>query len=114
MMTSADARRRWWGLFYLVMAFGLLTWGETLLKPYLEGYGYVAYWLICFLFTLLAIFTSLKDFAVMRLRSRHANELLVENTLKEVERLRKEHDLEPGPSNTDRERAAENPSSATD
>ena len=37
MFSSADALRRWLGMFCLAVAAGLLIWGQTILKPYLEG-----------------------------------------------------------------------------
>jgi len=37
MGNSSDAMRRWLGAFSLAVAFGLLVWGETILKPFFEG-----------------------------------------------------------------------------
>ena len=49
MPTPADALRRWLGLFCLTMAAGMLIWGQTVLKPLLEGIGFLLYWAGCFL-----------------------------------------------------------------
>src|SRR5213593_3608536 len=47
MQTPADALRRWLGLFCLTMAGGMLIWGQTVLKPHLEGFGFLSYWAGC-------------------------------------------------------------------
>ena len=39
----------------------MLIWGQTILKPYLEGMGFVLYWLACLAFTGLALLTALLD-----------------------------------------------------
>ncbi|PYM10190.1 MAG: hypothetical protein DME18_16775, partial [Verrucomicrobia bacterium] len=57
----ADARRRWFGVFFLIIAVGMLVWGQTFLKPYLEGLGFIVYWLACMGFTGLAMLSALLD-----------------------------------------------------
>ena len=66
----ADVRRRWFGVFFLVIAAGMLIWGQTILKPYLEGIGFVLYWLACMTFTGLALLTALLDIWAVRRRTR--------------------------------------------
>lgn len=68
--TPADKRRRWFGLFYLLTAIGMLIWGQTVLQPHLNGLTYVIYWLTCFVMTLLAMLTAMLDIWVIRLRQR--------------------------------------------
>jgi hypothetical protein len=70
--TPADKRRRWFGLFYLLMAIGMLVWGQTILKPHLKGFTFIFYWLACFAMTLLAMITAMLDVWVIRLRQRHS------------------------------------------
>jgi hypothetical protein len=36
MLTSLDARRRWFGAFFLILSLSLLIWGTTLLSDYLQ------------------------------------------------------------------------------
>ena len=81
MSNPADARRRWFGLFFLFMAIGMLIWGQTILKPHLESIGYVLYWLGCFAFTLLALVIALVDFWIVRQRTRKAQHELVRHTV---------------------------------
>jgi len=69
--TPADKRRRWFGLFYLLTAIGMLVWGQTILKPHLTGFTFIFYWLSCFGMTLLAMIVAMLDIWVIRLRQRH-------------------------------------------
>jgi choline-glycine betaine transporter len=82
MNRPADAKRRWWGLFCLVMAVGLLMWGQTLLKPHLHGLLYIVYWLACFAFVVLAMLIALFDMWVVNLRRRAGNAKEIEELLK--------------------------------
>ena len=66
----ADARRRWFGVFFLIIAAGMLIWGQTYLKPWLSGLGFVIYWLGCLGFTGLAMLTALLDIWAVRRRTR--------------------------------------------
>jgi hypothetical protein len=87
-MDSADALRRWLGAFCLTVAAGMLIWGQTLLKPYLQGFGFLIYWSVCFFFTFGAIFIALLDVRAMRRRTRREQQELIERTLDEVENER--------------------------
>jgi hypothetical protein len=69
-VNAADARRRWFGVFFLIIAAGMLIWGQTFLKPYLEGLEFVIYWLACMGFTALAMGTALLDIWAVRRRTR--------------------------------------------
>ncbi len=70
MLTSVDARRRWFGTFFLILAGGLLVWGLTFLSAFLlrNPLFFVAYWLACFGLTALAFSIAIYDMAVMRRR----------------------------------------------
>jgi hypothetical protein len=72
MLTSVDARRRWFGTFFLILAGGMLGWGLTFLeRPLIENPAlFVSYWLGCFSLTLLAFVIALYDLRVMRRRIR--------------------------------------------
>jgi len=81
----ADARRRWFGAFFLIVAAGMLIWGQTLLKPYLEGLGFVIYWLSCMVFTGLAMLTALLDIWAVRRRTRDQQRDLLRRIFDESE-----------------------------
>jgi hypothetical protein len=85
MQTPADALRRWLGLFCLTMAGGMLIWGQTVLKPHLDGIGFLIYWGVCFLFTFAAIGIALVDMRVVRQRVRAEQEALIRRTLANLE-----------------------------
>jgi len=81
----ADVRRRWFGVFFLLIAAGMLIWGQTILKPYLEGMGFVLYWLACLAFTGLALLTALLDIWAVRRRTREQQRDLLHRIFDEAE-----------------------------
>jgi hypothetical protein len=72
MLTSVDARRRWFGAFFLIIAGGMMLWGFTFLGPFLvrNPFWFVIYWLICFGFTILSFAIAIYDMMVIRRRMR--------------------------------------------
>lgn len=86
MMDPVDARRRWWGLFCLTLAAGLVVWGQTVLRDVLTGIWFLFYWLICFTLTTLAILIALLDVRAVRRRTRRQQHDLLKRTLAEIER----------------------------
>jgi hypothetical protein len=85
MQNSAEALRRWLGLFCLAVAAGMLIWGQTILKPVLQGLGFVIYWGICFFFTVSAIVIALLDVRAVRHRIKAEQAELLAKTLQEIE-----------------------------
>src|SRR5881628_2804118 len=81
----ADARRRWFGVFFLLIAVGRLVWGQTFLKPYLEGLGFIVDWLACMGFTGLAMLSALLDIWAVRRRTRDQQRDLFRRILDEGE-----------------------------
>jgi hypothetical protein len=81
----ADVRRRWFGVFFLLIAAGMLIWGQTILKPYLVGIGFVVYWLACMAFTGLALLTALLDIWAVRRRTREQHQDLLQRIFDEGE-----------------------------
>jgi hypothetical protein len=84
--TLADAWRRWLGLLFLTLAFGLLVWGQTVLRDQLAPIPFVLYWGFCFLCTMGAIVTALLDVRATRKRAQREHEQLLRRTLEELER----------------------------
>jgi membrane protein implicated in regulation of membrane protease activity len=85
MGNSADALRRWLGAFCLAIAFGMLIWGETILKPFLTGLLFIFYWFTCFLFTCSSIVIALLDVRAVRRRVQAEQRDLIQRTLDEAE-----------------------------
>ncbi len=90
MTGSADALRRWFGLLFLALAAGMLIWGQTILKPYLDGFLFVLFWFVCFALTIAAVFIALLDIRATRRRARREHEELLQRTLTEIERDRQD------------------------
>lgn len=84
-MNNAQAWRRWFGVIFLALAFAMLVWGQTVLKPKLEGVGYVVYWTGCFLFTFLALMTALVDIWCVRRKQRNERRMLLKKAFTELE-----------------------------
>lgn len=72
MLTSTDARRRWFGSFFLILAGGLLVWGLTFLAPVLarRPVVFLLYWMACFGLTTVSFLIAIYDFREIRKRLR--------------------------------------------
>src|SRR5262245_9179190 len=92
MPSSADALRRWLGAFCLAMAAGMLIWGQTILLPYLHGLLFLIYWVLCFIFTIGAIFIALLDVRAVHRRIRSEQADLIQRTLEEIEHSKEQRD----------------------
>jgi len=86
MGNSRDALRRWLGAFCLAIAFGLLVWGETVLKPILTGFLFLIYWVGCFVFTIAAIVIALLDVRAVRRRTQAERRELLERSFQDIEK----------------------------
>ena len=84
MADAATARRRWFGLFFLACAGGMLIWGETLLKPWLTGGWFLLYWFGCFLATGLAIVAALADMRATQRRLQDEQRELLTRTWQDI------------------------------
>lgn len=88
MANSTDALRRWTALFCLAVSFGMLIWGQTLLKPHLEGPLYFIYWTIFFAFTSLTVLIGILDAWIVKRRSKLAHRELVRKLTEGFDRNR--------------------------
>lgn len=96
MAYASEPLRRWLGVFCLCLASGLLIWGQTILKPKLEGLMFLVYWGVCFLFTFGAIVIALWDILAIRRRVREEHRSLLRRTMEEVETQEQERRAERG------------------
>ena len=85
MGADATTRRRVIGAIFLLIAVAMLIAGDTLLKPSLKEIGYLVYWLICFVFTGLAILVAYLDVRALAQRSRREARDLIQSTLGKIE-----------------------------
>ncbi len=92
MLTPRDARRRRWGLGFLVLAASMLLWGETVFRHRLAGGGYVVYWTVCLALTCLALVVAWLDVRAVRRRVRRAQQELVRQAVGGEEAVRHDGD----------------------
>jgi hypothetical protein len=105
--TAEAARRRWFGLLFLILAGGMLIWGLTFLGPHLRRWGFIIYWSVCFVFTGLAVLIALLDLMAVRRAALLERRRLLGRAAEEMAaRVRAEHDHGPEPA-PDPVRAAE-------
>jgi hypothetical protein len=86
MLNKVDARRRWFGAFFLIVAGGMLAWGLTVLKPFLmrRPWLFVFYWLTCFVFTGLSFIVAALDMYIVRRRIRDERKKLMNNSFEDL------------------------------
>lgn len=94
---NAKTRRRWFGALCLAMAMLMLILGETLLDRHLPGVWFIGYWLVCFLFTTLAICVAMLDARASRREIRQEQKDLLKTTLSGIA----EEKLSRGRNNSD-------------
>ena len=85
MGADVTTRRRIIGAIFLLIALGMLIAGDTLLKAILKDIGYLVYWLVCFVFTGLAILVAYLDVRALQQRSRREARDLFQSTLGQIE-----------------------------
>ena len=95
MLTPLDARRRWFGAFFLIFGFGMLIWGATLLNSFLmqRPILFMLYWCSCALFTGLALIYALLDMLIMRRRARQEQIELASRSLGDIEEAKKKRNV---------------------
>jgi hypothetical protein len=84
MARDVTARRRWFGALLLLAALGMLICGQTVLQGRLGNLAFIAYWLVCFAFTSLAILIAFVDARALRHRVRQQQRDLFEATLRDI------------------------------
>lgn len=91
---NSKTRRRWFGVLCLLAAIAMLVAGETVLKGRMKALGFVAYWLLCFMATVLAIYAALLDARAVREETQAEQRALFENTVHKIqeEKARKARD----------------------
>lgn len=78
---TVQARRRWFGLLFLVLAGAMLIWGLTWLKPWLVGLRFVFYWILCTALTGGAFVVGCADLLAVRREQQRAMKDLIKHTL---------------------------------
>jgi hypothetical protein len=86
MLTPEDARRRWFGSLFLILAGGLLLWGFTFLGRTLvqNPVIFVIYWGACFLLTGASFTIAIYDMRVIRRRLREEQKTAFKRAFNDV------------------------------
>src|SRR5438445_309793 len=74
------------GLIFLGVALLMLVLGETVLRQSLGKVAFVIYWMVCFIFTALAILFSFLDVAGVQRQARAQQRELLEKTIGDIVR----------------------------
>lgn len=92
MDTNTDIPRRKRGMAFLVVAVVMLILGETVLRHSLAKVPFVLYWMVCFVFTALAILFSFLDVAGVQRQARAQQRELLERTIGDIVRQKQARD----------------------
>ncbi|HEX5221886.1 MAG TPA: hypothetical protein VFZ59_20140 [Verrucomicrobiae bacterium] len=87
---TSKTRRRWFGGICLLTAIAMLVVGQTLLKDRLQPLTFAAYWSVCFIVTGVAALVAWVDASRVRAEQRDAQRALIESTLREIERQKRD------------------------
>jgi hypothetical protein len=93
--TTRKAWRRWFGLLFLILAGAQLLWGFTLLRDTLRGWGFLAYWLMCFAFAAAALVVAVVDWVAIRREARAERRRLLLDALSAVATRQRERATPP-------------------
>jgi uncharacterized membrane protein HdeD (DUF308 family) len=85
MELGANGRRRWIGVLAISLALLMLVAGLSVLKPLLQGFALVWYWVLCLVITGLALILALLEMRDLQQRTRQEHRDLLEDTLKEIQ-----------------------------
>jgi|SRR5579862_1580476 len=86
MDNDTDIPHRKRGMVFLGIASFMLILGETVLRHSLGKVPFVIYWMVCFIFTALAILFSFLDVAGVQRQARAQQRELLEKTIGEIVR----------------------------
>lgn len=85
------------GTVCLLLAMGMLAGDATWLKSRLTDAAFLSYWLLCFLFTAVAIGCAVLDARTLRRRTRDEQRALLERTLQEIQQAKTRQSREAAP-----------------
>ena len=86
METNTEIPHRKRGMVFLAVAILMLILGETVLRQSLGKVPFVIYWMVCFVFTGLAILFSFLDVAGVQRQARDQQRELLQKTIGEIVR----------------------------
>ena len=81
---------------FLIIAVLMLILGETLFRSSLGKVPFIIYWMVCFVFTALAVLFAFLDVAGVQRQAREQQRELLEKTIREIARQK---EIKSGRSN---------------
>jgi len=96
MDSNTGIRHRKRGMTFLIISVLMLILGETLLRSSLGKVPFILYWMVCFVFTGMAILFAFLDVAGVQRQAREQQRELLEKTIHEIARQK---ELKAGRSN---------------
>jgi hypothetical protein len=86
MDSNTGIRHRKRGMTFLIVSVAMLILGETLLQSSLGKIPFILYWMVCFVFTGMAILFAFLDVAGVQRQAREQQRELLEKTIREIAR----------------------------
>jgi hypothetical protein len=86
MLCNSRTRRRGFGMACLMGAGLMLIFGQTVLRPHLEGWGFILYWMGCFLLTGWAVIAALLDLRAVTKETRHEQSDILHELVEEIKK----------------------------
>src|SRR6185437_7212717 len=83
------------GLVFLIIAVVMLILAETVLRSSLQKVPFLIYWMVCFVFTGLAIVFAFLDVAGVQRTAREQQRELLEKTINEIARQKEMKSHQP-------------------
>lgn len=85
-MNSTDVKRRWLGVVCLGIAILMVVWGQLFLPLTAPPLLLIAFWLVCMIFTVVAILMAFADLRALRNRTRAERQALFLETMHEIDK----------------------------
>ena len=86
MDSNTGIRHRKRGMTFLIVSVVMLIAGETVLRSSLAKVPFILYWMVCFVFTFMAIVFAFLDVAGVQRQAREQQRELLEKTIHEIAR----------------------------
>ena len=86
MDSNTGIRHRKRGMTFLIISLVMLLLGETVLRSSLGKIPFILYWMVCFVFTGMAILFAFLDVAGVQRQAREQQRELLDKTIREIAR----------------------------
>jgi len=98
MDSDTGIRHRKRGMIFLIISVVMLILGETVLRSSLAKVPFLIYWMVCIVFTAMAILFAFLDVAGVQRQAREQQRELLEKTISEIARQKEAKAGRSGPT----------------